>query len=183
MIVAAFVVSVFALLATAVAALYTRAQARAAKDQVAEARAQTAAATAQAEYAQRSFELEQKRFDREVAQLEEQKTRVQLEEAKERLVRQRLSFEPPPMPWYVSSAGKNAFRVTNGASRTLYDVSLGFDVEPPRVEPREWARIDERASVRVSMFRSLQASPSSVTVRWRDSPDGKLREWTTDLPS
>ncbi|MHA7617454.1 hypothetical protein ACX12M_02935 [Cellulosimicrobium cellulans] len=197
MIVAAFVVSVFALLATAVAALYTRAQAGAAKEQVAEARAQTAvardqiaeareqttAAKAQAEYARRLLDLEEKRFEREVSEIEKNKGTAELDEAMQRLVRQRVSTEPPPVPWYVGSAGKNAFQLSNGAPRKLYDVNLAFDIEPPRVEPRAWARIDERASVRVSLFRSLQASPSSVTVRWRDSEDGEVREWTTALPS
>lgn len=164
MVVAAFVVSVFALLASFGAVWFAR-------QEVIEARRQTGAADAQAEWARQAYELEKARFERE-----------ELERATDRLVRQRVAMKPP-VPWHLMPAGKHAVTLSNSSPRKLYDVSLSFDVETPVVEQREWARIDELASVRVVIWRSITASPSEVTVRWRDRADGEFREWTTALPS
>jgi hypothetical protein len=165
MIIAAFVVSVLALAASFGAVWYARAQ-------VAQARDQTEAANAQAEYARKAYELEKERFEHE-----------KLDQSMQRLARQRAAMAPPPTPWHVMRSGKNAMTLSNSAPRKLYDVALSFDVEPARVEPREWSMVDERASVRVMVLRAFGASPDEVTVSWRDSADGEIRKWTTAMPS
>ncbi|MBW0254969.1 hypothetical protein [Cellulomonas sp. PS-H5] len=163
MIIAAFVVSVLALIASFGAVWYARAQ-------VAQAREQTEAANAQAEYARRAYELEKERFEQE-----------KVEQATQKLARQRAAMAPTPTPWNVFRVGKNAVSLSNSAPRKLYDVALSFDVEPARVEPRDWAVVDEHASVRVMVLRAMGASPNEITVSWRDSPDGEVRKWTTAL--
>ncbi|MFD4992853.1 hypothetical protein ACFWH7_04520 [Cellulosimicrobium cellulans] len=88
---------------------------------------------------------------------------------------------PYVSPWSVRSAGKYAFVLVNGGTEPAFDVSLSFDVDPARAEPTSWDRLDPRASAKVSIFRAMGASPDSVTVHWRRSPDGELMEWTTAL--
>lgn len=90
---------------------------------------------------------------------------------------------PYVSPWSVRPTGsRNAFTLVNGSAEPAFDVNISFDVQPPRVEPTAWGRIDPRASVRVSMFRAMGASPDAVTVRWRRTPDGEQLDWTTSLP-
>lgn len=163
MLVAALVVSVLALLTSVAAAWYSRRMSAAADRQA-------IATEAQAEYARRLLELEERRT-----------AQATHNELVRRLAAQNASLVPPPSPWMLSSAGKNAFRLTNGSPRPVFDVSLTFDVEPTALERREWPRVDERASVKISMFRGMGGVSEAMTVHWRDQPDGELRAWETSL--
>lgn len=166
MIVAAFIVSVLALLTSGLAVWYNRSMSVAADRQA-------TATEAQAEYSRRLLDLEESRAA----------ASEKLELVRE-LAKQNASFAKPrsPSPWVVSPAGRNAFRLTNGSPRPAFDVSLSFDVEPTAIERRAWPRVDERASVRIPLLRTAGGFSEVMTVHWSDEPDGDLRAWETSLP-
>lgn len=171
MAVAALVVSVLAFLASASAAWSTRQSTREVRRQADSAEAQSGYAEQQVEYARKMFELEKDRADRE-----------KYDDAVHRLVQTRVAKLPKPPPWHVGWSGKQGFMLQNASARALFSVSLTFDVEPARIDQREWARVDEHAIVRVQLVRAFGASPSTVTVHWKDEEAGEVRAWTTALP-
>lgn len=164
MAIAAFVVSVMALIASIWAAWYSREMSTAAQRQA-------VATEAQAEYSRRLLEIEEQRAGQ--ADLE----RVQVNAAPES-----GSSIKPASPWFVSSSGKQAFTLTNGSPLPAFDVSLAFDVEPYATGDHSWSRIDEGASVKVTLLRAAGFNSKAVTVHWRDDPDGEPRRWSTSLP-
>ena len=93
-----------------------------------------------------------------------------------------LESAPDVPPWALQYARGDTYSLVNGGTRTAYDVRVDVPKGIWSAGAHEWPKVDPRASVSLLLAFSMASSSRSVTVRWKNAPDGPDLEWTTDIP-
>ncbi|TFV86203.1 hypothetical protein E4P40_13200 [Blastococcus sp. CT_GayMR20] len=118
--------------------------------------------------ATRAAEASAKAADRSAAVAEREEKR-QAQEAEERAVR-----------WQLTSTGRyRPNRLTNVGDGTAYDVQVQVaDDIKVQDHPYEKEVIGPNSSMLVGIAVTMDSADDTVTVRWRNSPDGPVRDWS-----
>ncbi|KZM34526.1 hypothetical protein [Oerskovia enterophila] len=93
-----------------------------------------------------------------------------------------LAAAPDVPPWTLQYARGDMFTLTNGGTRTAFDVRIDVPEDIITAGTYAWPKVDPRASVSFLAAFSMASRSRSVTVRWTDEPAGPELEWTTDIP-